>query len=87
MEAQVTGQLEHPGIVPVHDLGLDAEGRPFYIMTFVRGRTLKDAIEDYHSGGSAEGVPPEVKFQRLLEVFVAVCRTVAYAQQSGSDPS
>ena len=53
MEARITGQLEHPGIVPVHDLGLDEEGRPFYIMTFIRGRTLKEVIDDYHAGGSA----------------------------------
>jgi hypothetical protein len=52
-EAQITGQLEHPGIVPVHDLGLGEQGRPFYIMTFVRGRTLKDAIDDHHAGKSA----------------------------------
>ena len=48
-EAQVTGQLEHPGIVPVHDVGLDDEGNPFYIMKFVRGRSLKQAIEEYHA--------------------------------------
>ena len=46
VEAQVTGQLEHPGIVPVHDLGRDKEGRPFYVMTFIQGRTLKQAIEE-----------------------------------------
>src|SRR5207245_1605924 len=70
VEAQITGQLEHPGIVPVHDLGLDAEGRPFYVMTFVRGQTLKKAIDDFHSGNSAGGELAEVQLCRLLEVFV-----------------
>jgi len=80
-EAQVTGQLEHPSIVPVHDLGLDAEGRPFYVMTFVRGRTLKDAIADYHSGTDKE--PAEVQLCRLLEIFVKVCQATAYAHHRG----
>jgi hypothetical protein len=40
VEAQVTGQLEHPGIVPVHDLGRDKQGRPFYVMTFIQGRKV-----------------------------------------------
>src|SRR5688572_7845432 len=44
-EAQVTGQLQHPGIVPVHDLGFDDCGRPYYVMTFVQGRTLTSAIK------------------------------------------
>src|ERR1700728_766711 len=59
-EAQVTGQLEHPGIVPVHDVGLDDEGNPFYIMKFVRGRSLKQAIEEYHAQ-SPNGSTREVK--------------------------
>lgn len=48
IEAQITGQLEHPSIMPLHDLGFDKEGRPFYIMKYVQGTTLKDAILDHH---------------------------------------
>jgi Tfp pilus assembly protein PilF/tRNA A-37 threonylcarbamoyl transferase component Bud32 len=81
-EAQITGQLEHPGIVPVHDLGVDAEGRPFYVMTFVRGRTLKDALEEYHAAGPSRS-EPEVGLCRLLEAFVQVCQAVAYAHSRG----
>ncbi len=80
-EAQITGQLEHPGIVPVHDLGLDSQGRPFYVMTFIRGRTLKDAIADYHAGSDRE--PAEVQLGRLLEIFVKVCQATAYAHSRG----
>ena len=62
VEAQITGQLEHPGIVPVHDLGVDEEGRPFYVMTFIHGRTLKDVIDEYHAGrpmvASGKSEPP-----------------------------
>ena len=48
LEAQVTGGLEHPGIVPVYGLGRDAAGRPYYVMRFIEGETLKAAIERFH---------------------------------------
>src|SRR5207244_13493506 len=49
-EAQITGQLEHPGIVPVYELTQRAEDRqPFYTMRFIKGRTLTDAIRAYHA--------------------------------------
>jgi serine/threonine protein kinase len=48
IEAEVTGRLEHPGIVPVYGLGSNAQGRPFYAMRFVRGQSLKEAIEEFH---------------------------------------
>ena len=83
VEAQVTGQLEHPGIVPVHDLGIDTEGRPFYVMSFIHGRTLKDAIEEYHAGSLSSREPREVQGSRLLENFVKVCQAVAYAHHRG----
>ena len=82
VEARVTGQLEHPGIVPVHDLGVDDEGRPFYIMKFVRGRTLKDLIAETHAdGGTADG--RAMGARRLLGCFVTLCQTVAYAHSRG----
>jgi tetratricopeptide (TPR) repeat protein len=82
-EAQITGQLEHPGVVPVHDLGLDEEGRPFYVMSFVHGRTLKDVIEEDRAGAASPKEPPEVRLCRFLEIFVKVCQTVAYAHSRG----
>jgi serine/threonine protein kinase len=48
LEAEITGGLEHPGIVPVYGLGQYADGRPFYAMRFIRGDSLKDAIDRYH---------------------------------------
>src|SRR5262249_14166443 len=48
-EAQVTGQLEHPGIVPIYEVGKKPEDdAPFYTMRFVRGRTLAEAVASYH---------------------------------------
>ncbi|HEX5269042.1 MAG TPA: protein kinase [Gemmataceae bacterium] len=82
VEAQVTGQLEHPGIVPVHDLGVDEDGRPFYVMSFIHGRTLREAIDEHHATGPA-AESGEVEFSRLLEVFVKMCHAVAYAHHRG----
>src|SRR5262249_58818906 len=48
-EAEITGRLEHPGIVPVYGLGRDADGQPFYAMRFVRGETFQDAITSFHA--------------------------------------
>src|SRR6188768_1092959 len=63
-EAQVTGQLQHPGIIPVHDLGFDDAGRPYYVMTFVQGRTLKAAIESFYGDDRATAA---VAGERQLE--------------------
>jgi tetratricopeptide (TPR) repeat protein/tRNA A-37 threonylcarbamoyl transferase component Bud32 len=82
-EAQIQGQLEHPGIVPVHDLGVDHDGQPFYIMKFVHGRTLKDAVEEYHSPEAASAEPREVRLLQLLQTFVALCQAIAYAHSRG----
>jgi serine/threonine-protein kinase len=76
-EAEVTGQLEHPGVVPVYALEEDEAGRPYYIMRFVRGRTLDDAIDAYHRN------PTPLAFRDLLKRFVDVCNTVAYAHSKG----
>lgn len=46
-EAEVTGALEHPGVVPVHGLGTYSDGRPFYAMRFIRGVSLKEAVQQY----------------------------------------
>jgi tetratricopeptide (TPR) repeat protein/tRNA A-37 threonylcarbamoyl transferase component Bud32 len=83
IEAQVTGQLEHPGIVPVHDVGTDEGDQPFYIMSFVGGRTLKDVIADYHAPGGAGPEPRQVQRLRLLDAFVQICQTIGYAHSRG----
>src|SRR5262245_8674908 len=49
LEAEVTGGLEHPGIVPVYGLGTYGDGRPYYAMRFIRGDSLKQAIERFHA--------------------------------------
>jgi eukaryotic-like serine/threonine-protein kinase len=78
-EAKVTGQLEHPGIVPIYELVRRAEDqRVLYTMRLVRGRTLADAARSYHRRRRAGEAGP-LELRELLGAFVAVCNAVAYA--------
>ena len=82
-EAQITGQLEHPGIVPVYELVRGDDGRqPFYTMRFVKGRTLSEAARAYHDRRLAKQASP-LELPTLLNAFVTVCNTVAYAHSRG----
>jgi serine/threonine-protein kinase len=82
-EALITGQLEHPGIIPVYELVRARDGRqPFYTMRFVKGRTLSAAARAYHDKRmAAQAVALELP--ALLNAFVTVCNTVAYAHSRG----
>jgi serine/threonine protein kinase len=57
-EAEITGQLEHPGIVPIYALGADKDGNPFYTMRLVAGQTLKEAIDECHCGAGVSPAKP-----------------------------
>jgi formylglycine-generating enzyme required for sulfatase activity/tRNA A-37 threonylcarbamoyl transferase component Bud32 len=85
LEAEITGALEHPGIVPVYGLGHYPDGRPFYAMRFVRGDNLADAIKRYHhpETPSRDLAARGVEFRKLLGRFVDVCNAVAYAHSKG----
>jgi len=76
-EAQITGQLDHPGIVPVHELGVDEEGRIFFTMRLVRGQTLDDVIR------LARADKDGWNRARALDVMVRVCEAMAYAHSKG----
>ena len=76
-EAQITGQLDHPGIVPVHELGLDAEGQLYFTMKLVKGRDLKAIFDLVHSG--AEGWT----LLKAVNVLLRVCEAMAYAHSKG----
>ncbi len=81
-EAKITSQLDHPGVVPVYELAqgaADHDGdRPYYTMRFVRGRTLSQAVAAYHSD-RAGGRDRRIDFLALIQAFVGVCNTVAFA--------
>lgn len=85
MEGEITGKLEHPGIVPVYGLGAYDDGRPFYAMRFIQGDTLHKAIRDYHKSRSNNSPPLEndVAFRKLLGRFVDICEAVGYAHSRG----
>ncbi|MBI1918338.1 MAG: serine/threonine protein kinase, partial [Planctomycetes bacterium] len=85
LEAEVTGQLEHPGIVPVYGLGVYADGRPFYAMRFVQGDSLKDAITAFHQAEQAgqSASARSLGLRQLLGRFVDVCNAMAYAHSRG----
>jgi serine/threonine protein kinase len=85
VEAEITGKLEHPGIIPVYGLGHDPFGRPFYAMRLVRGESLKEAVAQFHRAEGPGRDPRERALapRRLLGRFIAVCYTVAYAHSRG----
>src|SRR5580658_4714142 len=84
LEAEVTGGLEHPGIVPVYGLGIYGSGRPYYAMRFIRGDTLKEAIERYHADAAAgDGDRRSLELRRLLRRFLDVCNAIDYAHSRG----
>jgi serine/threonine-protein kinase len=81
-EARITGQLEHPGIVPVYELVRDAsDRRPFYTMRFIHGRTLSEACKQYH--GRRTAAAHRLELHELLGAFVSICQAVAYAHSRG----
>jgi serine/threonine protein kinase len=85
LEAEVTARLEHPGIVPVYGLEVDANGEPCYAMRFIVGESLKEASQRYHSAvGRSQGFSDRrLALRQLLGRFVAVCNTLAYAHSKG----
>src|SRR5262245_31310819 len=89
LEAEITGNLEHPGIVPVYSLGRNAEGRPYYAMRFIRGESLSVAIKQFHKARRGAQASQDaraawgVEFQQLLRRFLDVCDAIEYAQRRG----
>ncbi|HEX5052628.1 MAG TPA: protein kinase [Planctomycetota bacterium] len=76
-EAQITGQLDHPGVVPVHELGVDKGGRVYFTMRLVKGRDLGEIINKSRSGEDGWSLT------RALNVLHRVCETMAYAHTKG----
>lgn len=74
-EAQIGGQLQHPGIAPIYDLGRFADNRPFFAMKLVKGQTLSKLLSDRHATSDERS--------RFLGIFENVCQTVGYAHSRG----
>jgi serine/threonine protein kinase len=76
-EAKITGQLDHPGIVPVHEVGVNSEGRAYFTMKLVKGRDLRSIFDLVFQG--KEGWTET----RALGVILKVCEAMAYAHSKG----
>lgn len=80
-EAQLCGQLEHPNIVPVHELGVDEQGAPYYTMKYVQGTTLETILSRISTGDAA--MTSRFPLSRMLVIFQKVCDAVAFAHSRG----
>ncbi len=85
-EARTTGQLQHPGIVPVHDMGQLPDGRWWFTMQEVIGRTLEEAMAQLHAAATTAAWPthgPAPTFRRMVDALLRVCQTMSYAHAEG----
>jgi serine/threonine protein kinase len=80
-EARVLANLAHPNIVPIHHIGTDSQGRPFYSMKLVNGRTLQAIIKLLDAGDS--DTIATYTLQRLMEIFRKICDAVSFAHAKG----
>jgi len=85
LEAEITGGLEHPCIVPVYGLGKYSDGRPYYAMRFIRGEDLHKAIKRLHGEDGTDWDPGRrnVELHQLLRRFIDLCNAVQYAHSRG----
>jgi serine/threonine-protein kinase len=85
LEAEITGGLEHPGIVPVYGLGTYGDGRPYYAMRFIRGDSLKQAIAHFHAEAALKADPGRrgLELRKLLRRFTDICNAIDYAHSRG----
>src|SRR5262245_33001283 len=74
-EARITGQLQHPGIPPVHEIGRLEDGRPFFSMKLIEGHTLSELLRDRPS--------PQADLPRFLKIFEQIAQTLAFAHSRG----
>jgi serine/threonine-protein kinase len=82
-EAQATAQLQHPGIVPVYDVGELPDGRAWFTMREVRGRNFRETILAAHRAATAGQTGHPWSIQRLVDAFLRVCEAIAYAHDRG----
>ncbi|HWB75542.1 MAG TPA: serine/threonine-protein kinase [Nannocystaceae bacterium] len=80
-EARIVGKLEHPNIAPVHDIGVDDQGRLFFVMKYVEGDTLRRIIERLSAGD--RDYHERFGFDRRLDIFAGIVRALKYAHKRG----
>jgi serine/threonine-protein kinase len=79
-EARVQGWLEHPAVVPVHDIAVDAAGRPFFVMKRLAGTEMSELLDRLRTGGAGD---PVATRRRLLRAFADVCLALEFAHSRG----
>ena len=80
-EAKLTAKLEHPNIVPVHDIGIDASGSPYFTMKYLHGQSLAAMLRKL-----AKGDPETVShygLARMLQIFIRICNAIEFAHSQG----
>jgi len=82
-EARTTAQLQHPGIVPVHDMGEEPDGRVWFTMKEVQGETFRSVIRREHAASRSGAVDRSASLRRLVSTFDTVCQAVGYAHARG----
>jgi serine/threonine-protein kinase len=84
-EAQIAAQLQHPGIIPVHDIGRRPDGSVYFTMKEVKGATYEDVIDDVQVAleDGHQRTQDGWTFRRVIDLFYRVCETVAYAHHRG----
>jgi len=80
-EIRIVGSLDHPHVVPIHDVGVDDDGRYFFVMKYVEGHTLADIIDRLAAGDAA--ALQFWTFERRVELIIAVLQALAYAHERG----
>ncbi len=80
-EAQATSQLEHPGIPPVHDIGLTKDGRLYFTMKLVQGRTLREVLHDLLL--KRREVHREYSLHKLISILERVCEPLHFSHEKG----
>ena len=80
-EARITAGLEHPNIVPVHDIGMDSAGSPYFTMKLLRGETLASVLKKLNAGD------PEMiriyTFNHLIRIYLRICNAITFAHSKG----
>ena len=86
LEAEITGGLEHPGIVPVYSLGRGQNGQPYYAMRFIVGDSLKQVVDTFHQANNPnrkDRGTRQLALRQLLDKFIDVCNAMEYAHSRG----
>ena len=80
-EIQITGQLSHPNIIPIYDIGIDEAGQYYYTMKFVQGETLEDIITKLRAGDKE--YHEKYSFERRTQIFIEILQAIRFAHERG----